>query len=281
MWWESDLRALVEYYLSDRNLRSDRPMRDKILADVDGWIDMEVLPGCQGEGKQAEFLGALSASKCVETKVSEDGKVFVRRGGGRPVPMLEDGKTKGMKRTAMRSEWGSGGRNDDPTCWDWKNKGFCPRGASCRYQHGPTNASPQSAVVDGVSAQADAAGLVAAPPPDECLALTSAQPSEQPKVSTTPAPEASSAPKTDGSKADDGKPDASPQASAVPAETPAAATETSGAATGTKREAPEDDSGEGDAEKWRKRAARFGLPGSNDASTEAETKEQAPAATPA
>merc|ERR1712187_1021542 len=111
-----DLRANVEYFLSDRNLRNDRAFRDKILADEEGWVDMEILPGCQGEGKQAELLGALSSSKCVETKVSDDGKVFVRRGGGRAVPMLEDhSKPRGMKRTFDSNQrWGPGRKDDDP-----------------------------------------------------------------------------------------------------------------------------------------------------------------------
>merc|ERR1712083_115088 len=107
-----------------------------ILADEEGWVDMELVPGCQGEGKQAELLGALSSSKCVETKVSEDGKVFVRRNGGRVVPQLLEDLNRGMKRR-YGGGWGNqGGSNrDDPICWNFKNRGYCPRGASCRYQH--------------------------------------------------------------------------------------------------------------------------------------------------
>merc|ERR1712183_28589 len=106
-----------------------------------------------------ELLGAVSSSKCVETKVSDDGKVFVRRGGGRAVPMLEDrSKPRGMKRTFDSSQrWGPGRKDDDPTCWDWKNKGHCPRGASCRYVHDPKDAPPGSPAATG-QAKRDAPG---------------------------------------------------------------------------------------------------------------------------
>jgi len=132
MWWEVDLRAQVEYYLSDRNLLTDAFFRDKIIAEEEGWLDLELLKGCQGTTLQAELLGALSTSKCVETKVTEDGRVFVRRMGGRAVPMKENTLTTKMKR--KYAEWRRGS-SDDPTCWDFATRGVCPRGAACMYVH--------------------------------------------------------------------------------------------------------------------------------------------------
>lgn len=268
MWWEVDLRALVEYYLSDRNLRNDRSFRDKILADEEGWVDMELLPGCQGEGKQAELLGALSSSKCVETKVSDDGKVFVRRGGGRAVPqLLEEVRNRGMKRNFWGSQGGSqggekggfgGGNRDDMTCWDFKNKGACPRGASCRYKHGDGQAAAPAA--DGAEVPADGSGLKFPRMDDEAgkaAASTTAEAGEE-------APD----------WGEEAAPDASQPAADATVVLPGLAPLPVGAVG--KREAPAGEDLKEEGEKWRKRSARFGLPGQAEAGDKATT-----AATPA
>jgi len=184
MWWEVDLRAQVEFFLSDRNLLTDAFFRDKIIAEDEGWLDMELLKGCQGITLQAELLGALSASKYVETKVTEDGRVFVRRMGGRPVPMKENTLAPKMKRKYAGWRRGS---SDDPTCWDWATRGTCPRGEACRYVHsGPAKAGavppPEKPHVEGVQAVMVpdlAKGLDAAEPPP-----TNEEP--QPRVEPTP-----------------------------------------------------------------------------------------------
>merc|ERR1712014_278463 len=40
------LRMQVEYIFSDENLRHDRFFRDKISADPDGWLDMNLILKC-------------------------------------------------------------------------------------------------------------------------------------------------------------------------------------------------------------------------------------------
>lgn len=123
MWLQADLRAQVEYCLSDRNLKTDRPFRERIALEEDGWLDLDLL---KAGYREEELFGALSESKCVETKVAEDGKVFVRRAGGRPVPEIPGMPLpRGTKRK----------NHEDPTCWDFVAKGTCPRGDKCRYIH--------------------------------------------------------------------------------------------------------------------------------------------------
>jgi len=277
MWWEVDLRAQVEYYLSDRNLLTDAFFRDRILAEEEGWLDMELLKGCQGITLQAELLGALSASKYVETKVTEDGRVFVRRMGCRPVPMKENTLTTKMKR--KYAEWRRGS-SDDPTCWDYATRGVCPRGEACRYVHlGPPKAGavpppekPRVLDMQAVAAPDLAKGLDTAE-----LAAPSEEP--QPPVESTPEFAAGSA----GNVHETGEPtkaaeliaDASPCSSAVAqadgqisSENMRPFPEVNGA-DGTedlaKRrrldesvEAPDSARLAAEEEKWRKRALRFG-----------------------
>lgn len=132
MWLQADLRAQVEYCLSDRNLKVDRAFRDRVAADEDGWLDLDLV---KGGYREEELFSALSESKCVDTKVAEDGKVFVRRANGRPVP---DVPGMPLPRGSKRK------RDEDPTCWDFVAKGSCPRGDKCRYIHAmPGGAAPE------------------------------------------------------------------------------------------------------------------------------------------
>lgn len=131
MWLQADLRAQVEYCLSDRNLKTDRPFRERIALEEDGWLDLDLL---KAGYREEELFGALSESKCVETKVAEDGKVFVRRAGGRPVPDVPGMPVpRGTKRK----------NHEDPTCWDFVAKGSCPRGDKCRYIHAMPGVAPE------------------------------------------------------------------------------------------------------------------------------------------
>jgi len=152
LWWQADLRAQVEYYFSDRNLRGDYFFSEKILADIDGWVDMEGVRSCpriesSNVAVNEELLDALSSSKTVETKTGDEGKAFVRRLGGKPFAMGNDGMYG--KRKYGKAFGGEGGgrreRDTDMTCWDFVRKGHCPRGDQCRYEHKVTPESEAAA----------------------------------------------------------------------------------------------------------------------------------------
>merc|ERR1740121_395725 len=140
MWWQTDLRAQVEYYFSDKSLRTERYFREAIVGKEDGWLDMETVKAhprmmhC-GVSVQEELLDALKDSKCVDTK-AEDGKAFVRRLGGKPLPNLEEPRKRRFGGGEV-PPWGKRrtSNSDDPTCWDFVRRGVCPRGDRCRYLH--------------------------------------------------------------------------------------------------------------------------------------------------
>eukprot|EP00928_Gymnodinium_smaydae_P080909 TRINITY_DN64510_c0_g1_i1.p1 TRINITY_DN64510_c0_g1~~TRINITY_DN64510_c0_g1_i1.p1 ORF type:complete len:604 (-),score=123.03 TRINITY_DN64510_c0_g1_i1:101-1912(-) len=133
MWFQADLRAQVECLLSDRNVRTDFFFQERLIYANDGWIDLQYVKGRHRQGlRDAELLDALTASQCLETRVAEDGRVFVRRKGGKPPAFMEAVLSAKRKYQQMKQEYDS-----DPVCWDIKRRGFCPRGASCKYEHPP------------------------------------------------------------------------------------------------------------------------------------------------
>lgn len=148
LWWQTDLRARVEYYFCDRALRIERYIRDKIVGQEDGWLDLEVVRNfpriaCSGATLQEELLDSLKDSKCVDTKLGEDGKAFVRRAGGKPLPNLDDARKRRYGGGEVPSTWAKrrNTNSDDPKCWDWVRRGTCPRGDKCKYLHDTPAAS--------------------------------------------------------------------------------------------------------------------------------------------
>eukprot|EP00929_Paragymnodinium_shiwhaense_P101238 TRINITY_DN6417_c0_g1_i1.p1 TRINITY_DN6417_c0_g1~~TRINITY_DN6417_c0_g1_i1.p1 ORF type:complete len:657 (-),score=106.91 TRINITY_DN6417_c0_g1_i1:114-2042(-) len=152
-WLQLDLKAHVECLLSDKNLLSDMHLRGWASADQDGWLNLEAVKGNHQEDKEgldAKLLDALSESTTVETKVAEDGTIYVRRHGGKPLPQwsrVQEGTGKGSRRKfdPRMMDRGGGGmenRRDDPTCWDLKRRGHCPRGDKCPYLHALGDSGP-------------------------------------------------------------------------------------------------------------------------------------------
>merc|ERR1712151_215867 len=135
---------------------TDRGFQDIVRAAGDGWLDLELVKGSNSKTLlDAELLDALTASKWLETKVADDGRVFVRRKGGKPPPFL-DGTSMKRKFEMLYGQNGtSRGDDKDPTCWDYKRKGFCPRGDKCKYLHPDGLAgNGNDDAVDGCSAAA-------------------------------------------------------------------------------------------------------------------------------
>lgn len=83
----------VEYYLSDKNLRSDNFYRPKICDGEDGWFEMRYImtaPRIQSKSiSMEELVLALLGSDSVETKKDEDGTYWIRRKGGKALPPFQ------------------------------------------------------------------------------------------------------------------------------------------------------------------------------------------------
>jgi len=165
LWLQADLRSQVESFLCDKNLRTDSLFQSKIAEDDDGWLDLELLKEDWKEIiMDAELLDALGSSKCVETKVSEDGKILIRRAGGKPPPPLDgtDLNVNKRRRVYQPREFNSS-RDSDPTCWDFVRKGYCPRGDTCKYLHSSDPAAAQAATATpAATAKTDGSGETSA-----------------------------------------------------------------------------------------------------------------------
>jgi len=190
MWWQTDLKAQVEYLLSDKTLRQERYFREKIVGQEEGWISMDIVKGCQrmvhsGVTANEELVDALKDSKVVEAKVGEDGQGQVRRAGGRLLPNLEEPRKR--RYGGGEVTWAKRARNansDDPTCWDFVRRGVCPRGDKCKYLHsqegeGAGGAAPAvvppSAEGEAAAQPADSPGADANAPSATAVAAASAE----------------------------------------------------------------------------------------------------------
>lgn len=182
-WRETDMRAKAEYCLSNKNLASDSFFQEKIATAKEGWLDMEFVRGfppvfMMGNITVKGLLDALATSKCVDTRVTTDGKAYMRRGTGmheKEAPPMEDpgekrkaegetGEEGDAKRQATEDEEdgekkeGEGKTippppkapaapvfdwSDPNLCWDFR-KGFCARGNQCNYSHGGQSAGATS-----------------------------------------------------------------------------------------------------------------------------------------
>jgi len=166
-WRETDVRAKAEYCLSNKNLAADSFFQEKIATSPEGWLDLELVRGfppvfMMGSSTQKQMLEALGASKCLDTRLTTDGKAYLRRGTGvheRDAPPQEEpeggekrksegetGKESEAKKQATEEpekkeeppkeppkpefDW-----SDPNLCWDFR-KGFCARGNQCNYSHG-------------------------------------------------------------------------------------------------------------------------------------------------
>lgn len=161
MWWQTDLRSQVEYYFCDKSLRIERYFREKIVGQEDGWLDMDLVKSFprlafSGVALNDELLDSLKDSKCVDTKMGDEGKAFIRRSGGKPLPDL--GEPRKRRFGGGEVPWGKrrNPNSDDPTCWDFVRRGSCPRGDSCRYLHSAP-AEGQAAIEGGAAAPAEGA----------------------------------------------------------------------------------------------------------------------------
>ena len=105
------LRAQVEFYLSDKNLRRDAFYRARIEASEGGWLPLaEILgaPRAAASGASAaELVGALAPSTSVELRIdaeidADGGGCFVRRRGGRALPQLGGGGGGGAPASKKR-----------------------------------------------------------------------------------------------------------------------------------------------------------------------------------
>eukprot|EP00930_Biecheleria_cincta_P035555 TRINITY_DN24452_c0_g1_i1.p1 TRINITY_DN24452_c0_g1~~TRINITY_DN24452_c0_g1_i1.p1 ORF type:complete len:443 (+),score=72.67 TRINITY_DN24452_c0_g1_i1:121-1449(+) len=95
-------RKQVEYYLSDENLRHDHFFHEKIAADTEGWIDLDIIMGCNKiqamEITKDELVNALQESP-LDLRLESAG-FAVRRTGNRPLPNLQE---EGMRKEKAQS----------------------------------------------------------------------------------------------------------------------------------------------------------------------------------
>mmetsp|Transcript_135773 Transcript_135773/g.378356 ORF Transcript_135773/g.378356 Transcript_135773/m.378356 type:complete len:502 (-) Transcript_135773:124-1629(-) len=103
-----DLKAVrkqVEYYLSDENLRYDKFFNEKITAEKDGWLDMQLVLSCNKmksiRATKEDVVEALKESKI---EVREGGSA-VRRPGNAPVPKLET-RPQHVKKSSLHAHDG-------------------------------------------------------------------------------------------------------------------------------------------------------------------------------
>eukprot|EP00927_Polykrikos_kofoidii_P067022 TRINITY_DN62561_c0_g1_i1.p1 TRINITY_DN62561_c0_g1~~TRINITY_DN62561_c0_g1_i1.p1 ORF type:complete len:663 (+),score=115.76 TRINITY_DN62561_c0_g1_i1:194-2182(+) len=185
VWFQSDLRAQVECYLSDMSLRADPAFQERVQVDAEGWMDLDHLKGPRKEELlDAELLDALSTSTCVETKVSDDGRVFVRRAGGRSLNYFDTSPLGSLRRKFAGI--------DESICWDYLRKGRCPRGERCRYSHGAAGGGDENSESTGTTQGFSLPGTCGGQPPSmspPTWAPPSNAGSNSVPVATTSAPE--------------------------------------------------------------------------------------------
>jgi len=94
------VRKQVEYYLSDENLRQDKFFSEKIAADAEGWLDVNLILSCNKmkvmRATQEHVVTALAESK-IEMK---DGGASIRRPGNAALPELVAKQSHNRKGTA-------------------------------------------------------------------------------------------------------------------------------------------------------------------------------------
>lgn len=99
------VRKQVEYYLSDENLRYDKFFSEKIAADPEGWLDMNMILSCNKmKSMRATKEDVAVALKGSKIEVRPDGAA-VRRPGNTPLPSLE-AKPQHQKKSSIHAHDG-------------------------------------------------------------------------------------------------------------------------------------------------------------------------------
>jgi hypothetical protein len=83
------VRKQIEYYLSDENLKYDKFFSEKMSADKDGWLDVNLILSCNKmKAMAATKEDVMAALKDSKIEIREDG-LALRRPGNAPLPKLE------------------------------------------------------------------------------------------------------------------------------------------------------------------------------------------------
>lgn len=83
------VRKQIEYYLSDENLKYDKFFSEKMSADKDGWLDLNLVLSCNKmKAMAATKEDVMAALKDSKIEIREDG-LALRRPGNAPLPKLE------------------------------------------------------------------------------------------------------------------------------------------------------------------------------------------------
>mmetsp|Transcript_13772 Transcript_13772/g.34952 ORF Transcript_13772/g.34952 Transcript_13772/m.34952 type:complete len:447 (-) Transcript_13772:81-1421(-) len=118
------IKEQVEYYLSDKNLAFDKFFHDKISANDQGWLDIDLILSCSkmkafGAAKR-DVVQALTNSAI---EVNEDCSA-VRRPDNAPLPTLSRRKGKGEGRDRGKGGKGKGGKGNGGKDKGRKGKGY-------------------------------------------------------------------------------------------------------------------------------------------------------------
>jgi len=159
--------------------RGESTFKDAVLHAPNGWLDMALVRGpviISSGATAQEMVDALATSRTLELTVDNEGRANIRRKnleylfcpGGvlSHEPLVNTSLAARRKRKAdeamaaateaagltpgsaeaMAMETAVEGQKveQENVCWDWKNKGFCPRGEECRYSHVLTAAVQQA-----------------------------------------------------------------------------------------------------------------------------------------
>mmetsp|Transcript_97420 Transcript_97420/g.275521 ORF Transcript_97420/g.275521 Transcript_97420/m.275521 type:complete len:564 (-) Transcript_97420:99-1790(-) len=164
-WRKTDLRAQLEFHLTDRNLRKEwkpgnvQVFENMYATDMDGWIELNRIRSYHKalsieSSTQTELLEALKSSKCVESRVDEKGAAFVRHvrslvqpakrirlddevaANKTPPPSVSVPPPTGPKVVPPPE------RKLNVPCRDLAMNGFCNKGSKCNYLHDQAHQQP-------------------------------------------------------------------------------------------------------------------------------------------
>ncbi|CAK9003648.1 unnamed protein product [Durusdinium trenchii] len=100
------VRLQVEYYLSDENLKYDKFFHEKITADKDGWLELQLILSCNKmknmRATKEDVIAALKESK-IELN---EGQTALRRPGNAALPKLESKPTHQKKNSIHAHDGG-------------------------------------------------------------------------------------------------------------------------------------------------------------------------------
>ncbi len=91
----AELKKQVEYYLSDKNLSTDKFFNEKLSESKDGWLDLTHILACNKiksmKVTAADIVASIKDSK--EVEADGEGKK-IRRKGGKAIPSLAPSKRR-------------------------------------------------------------------------------------------------------------------------------------------------------------------------------------------